>query len=498
MRGHDGPGTQVLHECRTLPGRQRSFREGGTLLRSLPVDSTWPCRLAVGLCESYGDTMSRNSRRTPGAAAAGPRTTDAGYQPAIDAHARKLIARIQRNHQDTEAVLALQTHYEAHLDFPSLANLLEGWASTLRDERKAAEAYEKAAAAVVAGVADPARALSLCGQALQRWPEYTPALDRLSALLIEQGNDAELERQLQALTGELARRNSAAPVRADAHYRLGQHYEQRLQSRRRAILEYRTALELDPGFTPAIIAARAIYLGSDKGQPAADMYELQIAATHEPQERHALLLALAKLRRETLLDLSGAVLALRRGLKALPGDPPTLELLAHLLRERAEHTEGDDALADRGRAAELYYQVARSVPRAKAGPRLQACLALQPHHARALSLWTELSGYGTDPTEIPNGQLSQAELDARSTDRFAPILGAGVTPPVGRVGRADSVPPILVDDEEVASWLEDDEIAMVDAQVSSRSVVPVSDRPPRPDAATPIPGHVDTERRFPV
>lgn len=67
------------------------------------------------------------------------------YRPALDAHARQLIARIQRDPSDTAAVLALKTHYEAHGDQPSLVNLMQGWAETLREPEAAADAYVAAA-----------------------------------------------------------------------------------------------------------------------------------------------------------------------------------------------------------------------------------------------------------------------------------------------------------------------------------------------------------------
>ena len=105
------------------------------------------------------------------------------------------------------------------------------------------------------------------------------------------------------------------------------------------------------------MAARDIYLTAGKGQAAADMYELGIAATEDMRRRHALLLALARHQRDALADFDMAVLAMRRALKALPGDAGTLELLADLLRERAAVTSGEPADADRVRAAELYYQV---------------------------------------------------------------------------------------------------------------------------------------------
>ena len=184
-----------------------------------------------------------SKRRTEPRPAAHAQDTDANlasgeYKPAIDGHARRLIARIQKNHHDTEAVLALQAHYEAHQDMPSLANLMEGWAQTLRDDFKAADAYVKAAEAVAAGLADPARVKALYLQALQRYPEHVTAIDRLEALLVEADDIAELERCSQHLLGELARRNAPARLRADLHHRLGQHYQRKLGLAGRAIAQY--------------------------------------------------------------------------------------------------------------------------------------------------------------------------------------------------------------------------------------------------------------------
>src|SRR5688572_10481679 len=77
--------------------------------------------------------------QTPRADAATEDST--GYRPALDAYARGLIARIQRDQSDTAAVLALKAHYEAHDDLPSLTNLMEGWARTLAEPDAAADAY---------------------------------------------------------------------------------------------------------------------------------------------------------------------------------------------------------------------------------------------------------------------------------------------------------------------------------------------------------------------
>lgn len=369
---------------------------------------------------------------------------DSDYRPAIDSHARKLIARIQRDHLDTEAVLALQTHYEIHDDYPSLANLLEGWARTLRDDRKAAAAYVQAADAVLGGLSDRKRAQKLYQRALERCPEQPEVLAKLEALLVDLADYTALERCLNLLTRDLERRSADAEVRAQAHYRLGQLYETRLLLPGRAISHYRSAVELDPTLVPAIAAARGVYMQSGKAEAAADMYELQIAASSDVWQRHGLLLALAKHRREELSDIDGAVRALRRALNAVPAEPSAIEQLADTLRIRGERGQGPAAHADRVRSAELYYQLAADSPRERAPRFLDACLALQPTHVRAQQL--------------------QATLEAPASDAPAHKLDM---------------------DDDLAAWLDEKDITLLEEGIGTKNMVPITDRPPPPPPPAP-------------
>jgi tetratricopeptide (TPR) repeat protein len=434
---------------------------------------------------------------------------DPEYRPAIDGHAKRLIARIQKDNQDTEAVLELAAHYSAHADYPSLANLMEGWAHTLRDERRACAAYVRAGEAVLNGLADRRRAQTLFQRALERCPDDEAALHRLEALLREQGDDTGLERCLSQLIAELERRGAASGTRAKLHYQLGRLYEERLLLRGRAIAQYRAAVELDPTLVPAISAARGIYLNSGKMEAAADMFELQISAMSEPTDRHALLVALAHHRREALADLDGAVLALRRAVKTLPAEPPTLELLAELLVKRAG-AGGDGAHADRSRAAELYYQIARSVPRNQAAPSLHACLALHPEHARARRMLAELNAYGAQIVTIQSADetLSQAEIDTRATGSYGiagpPDVSQTLPGPVPMLAEASED---AAAQDDMAAWLDDADVTMLEDSVSTQNMVPLSDRPPPPesstapalrgDASTPPPPPARGKRRWP-
>jgi tetratricopeptide (TPR) repeat protein len=428
----------------------------------------------------HGTEPALNERdATPAAAHRG------GYTPALDQHAFELIARIKRNHGDIAAVHALATHYESHGDLPSLANLMEGWASTLNDDRKAADAYLHAAWAVANSLGDRVRERALYERAVERFPEHPSALATLEDLLSAAGDDAGLERVLTRTAQALIPRLGDPRLRAGIHQRLGQLYE-RQGADSRAIAQYRAALELDGSSAAVIAAARAIYQRSGKAGAVADMYELEIAATHGLEQRGALLRALAEHRRDALADLDGAVLTLRRALKHAPADLVALERLADCLRERSQRVGFDAAEADRMRAAELYFQLARNVPRREAPPRLLACLALEPRHPRASTMLAELEAYGAGThAQPPDPHLSQAELEGKVTGRYASDNGALETSGPATLPAPGAVPVpqrSQPETDELEAWINDDEIESIDDDVGLERMVPITERPPPPDA----------------
>jgi tetratricopeptide (TPR) repeat protein len=263
------------------------------------------------------------------------------------------------------------------------------------------------------------------------------------------------------------------------HQRLGQLYE-RQGAEGRAITQYRAALELDGSATEVIAAARAIYLQSGKAGAVADMYELEIAVTHDVEQRGALLRALAEHRRGALADLDGAVLTLRRALKHAPGDLAAIERLAEWLRERSQRVGYVDAEADRVRAAELYFQLARNVPRREAHHRLRACLELEPDHPRATVMLAELEAYGAGThVQPPDPHLSQAELEGKITGRYASASGAPEPLPLPAPLPRHAQPEA----DELEAWINDDEIESIDDDVGLERMVPITERPPPPDAA---------------
>src|SRR5688572_22303206 len=100
----------------------------------------------------------------------------------MDPTAHELIARLRRNPDDGAAFSALRAHYHRIADYPSLVNLLEGWAARSRADGSAAAAFCEAGELVLGTLGDPGRAISLFERALQRNPAHMESSLRLSEL----------------------------------------------------------------------------------------------------------------------------------------------------------------------------------------------------------------------------------------------------------------------------------------------------------------------------
>jgi tetratricopeptide (TPR) repeat protein len=350
---------------------------------------------------------------------------------ALDRKARKLVQRIRKNHGDHASVEALAEHYAQAGDHASLANLMEGFGDTLQDARAAADAYVRAADAALM-VADRARAEALYERALAREPSHTEALDR-ALRVAESARDFEaMRRILSAVIRAAEARGSERKQLAVLYFRLGQLFETHLQDPDRAAGLYRIAIDNHPQFVNAMLAARRLYARAGNHGAVSVLYEFEIEAAKLPEDKRALLVALAEHKRENCDDLNGAIAALRHACKLVPAHLSTLHKLADALIARSERISGAEGETDLKRAAEVFFQLARAVPRAEAPPLLLRALALAPEHARAEALLHELHGHhaanGGEARRGPHAGVSQRVVDERAT-RQVPSLVVEATRP---------------------------------------------------------------------
>jgi tetratricopeptide (TPR) repeat protein/Tfp pilus assembly protein PilZ len=357
--------------------------------------------------------------------------------PSANRYARGLIARIQKNQDDVEAIRLLEAHYVEAGDHASLVHLLEGWGNTLRAARAAADAYVSAADTALLGLEDRERARTLYERALSRDPTHAQALDRVLRLLTDAGEHDREKQVLKYVAHQLEQRKAAGNGQeqsqdevahlASVLYRLGQLYETHYGNPGKAAAGYRRAIEHNPKLTAAIVAARRIYADVGNTHAVAVLYEFEIEAVVAPEDKRALLLALAELRETEQQDLDAAVHALRRVLQLVPSDVEALRKLGELLVRRSERpsASGDAAAVDRRRAAEVFYQVGRSVPERNAGSYLTRALELDPEHERATQALVELARQRSENSNAQRGEAaSEASASAQRDSAEAWLHGA--------------------------------------------------------------------------
>src|SRR5262245_4175410 len=328
--------------------------------------------------------------------------------PSLDRHARALIARIRKNWNDVDAIRGLATHYRKHNDYASLANLMEGWGDSLKeDARGAADAYVEAADALLMSARPGDEARLLYERALSRDASHVQALDRLTRVLEEHRNYDRLKQVLKYVAHQLQQQSGSRQLLASVHYRLGQVYETNFGEPRKAATLYRQAIEENPRLITAIAAARRIYLEQANHKIVSVLFELEIDATPNGEDKHALLLSLARHKREACDDLDGAVLAFRRAVKLSPSSVRALFGLGETLLARGERSDELTAKADRQRAGEVFFPLAQRVPQSDALPYLQRALLVVPNHTQARAMLE-----GLQPSSRPSRPAAPAAAAA--------------------------------------------------------------------------------------
>jgi Flp pilus assembly protein TadD len=319
----------------------------------------------------------------------------------MDATADELIARLRRNPEDHGAYAALRAHYQRLGDYPSLLNLLEGWANRSPDHAASAQALFDAGE-LAWGLADGARASALYERALERNPGHHDAWARLEQMLEAAGDSRRLAEQLEKRAEGLVRIGADGREAAALQHRLGELWEHTFSRVDKAILHYRKAFELDATLVPAIYAAREIYRKAGNLKAAATLLELEAKAESDPDRRIALLRELAHLRLESLSDIEGAVTALKRALSQAPQNPEVMEDLARAYLARAERAPDAHVRdSDQKRAADMLFQLAQRLPPADSVPLLEQALDASPDHESSLALLERIADHVGDRRILP-------------------------------------------------------------------------------------------------
>src|SRR5580692_13178174 len=203
-----------------------------------------------------------------------------------------LVQRLVANPHD-EGALA-HAHHAGERDPKSYALLLEKVGSETADPVYASHWLSEAANVWSTTLGDVHRAARVLMMAVDKDPTQEVAANRLAQLYRDKGDVkalvAMLDRRARLLTPLLSQNGEIRPVVAGLHEELGKLWsEPPLLQPKKAIENYRRAIELDPESAFAIYSVREIYKSQGQWDDAVSMYGMELAIEQDPARRLALL-----------------------------------------------------------------------------------------------------------------------------------------------------------------------------------------------------------------
>jgi tetratricopeptide (TPR) repeat protein len=299
-----------------------------------------------------------------------------------------LVKRLVSNPHDQEALA--QAHQSGTTDPKSYALLLERVGTETRDPAYASHWLSEAANVWSTTVGDAHRAARVLMQAIDRDPTQRMAADRLSQLYRDKGDVkalvALLERRAKALSPLAAQNPDTRQELAGMHEELGRLWKESLQQPKKALENFRRAMDLDPTKASAIIGAREIYKALGQLDDVNQMNEAELALERDPQRKLARLREEAATRRGAN-DLAGASQALARALDIEGQDDPALKQeYGSLVVERISNGE-DVPAKERNKAADALASLAEMYDGEHGLAYSAGALDIKPGHDRALQLY---------------------------------------------------------------------------------------------------------------
>ncbi len=382
-----------------------------------------------------------------------------------------LVQRLVRNPHDEEAIT--YAHHAGQTDPRSYAMLLEQVGRTTSDPLFACHWLTESANVWATTLGDAHRAARALMTAIDRDPSQPAPAERLAELYREKGDNkalvALLERRAKALAAGADDPQMAAYV-ASLHQELaGLWGSPPLSQPKKAVENYRRALELDPTSQYAIYALRELYKGQEQWLDAIPLFAQEQALTEAPDRQIALYQDEAEVRK-LAGDYAGATMALRHAWSVDQGQDPAIRqaVAASVL----EAVEGGHSVSteDRQEAAALFDQLAEEYG-GEYGVSYSLCaLELSPGDDRAVQLAMYYASQLGREAEVqpraarylmtnPGGALAgeaQAYLGGADPAQLAATLGepgsraarseAGAAERPARLEIADEVSAVMDDD----------------------------------------------------
>ncbi len=299
-----------------------------------------------------------------------------------------LVQRLVQNPHDQDTITF--AHQAGQSDPKSYAMLLEKVGTATSDPAVACHWLTEAANVWSTTLGDAHRAARALMIAIDRDPTQATPADRLAELYREKGDTkalvALLERRAKALTLLALQEPELRGQLAILHEELGQLWQNPpLDQAKKAIENYKRAVDFDPGSQFSIYAIRELYKAASQWSDALPFFALEQALVADPERKIALYQDEGDVRKNAL-DFAGSAIAYRRARELEGGQDPTLkQQLASVLLERAQ--AGQNVLPEeREEAAALFVELAEEYAGEHGLSYSMCALELLPEHDRAVQL----------------------------------------------------------------------------------------------------------------
>jgi hypothetical protein len=359
-----------------------------------------------------------------------------------------LVQRLVQNPHDQDAIR--HAHGSGQRDPKSYAMLLEKVGTATADPAFACHWLTEAANVWSVTLGDAHRAARALMIAIDRDPTQQTPAERLADLYREKGDTkalvALLERRAKALAPIAGQDRNVAQQLAGLHEELGRLWSaEPLLTPKKAIENYRRAVELDPGNQFAIYSVRELLKGAEQWSEAIPYFEMELKLVEDRERRIALRQDEGEVRRSAR-DFAGAAQALRDA-RALEGgaDASLRQLLGTVILEWEQSGQRVGA-QDANEAAQLFVSLAEEFP-GEHGLSYSLCaLELEASNDRAVQLAMYYAEQLARPEEAaqragayaganPNGPLAD---EARA---LAQRYGQPIPPaPPPRAARSSAAP----------------------------------------------------------
>ncbi len=301
----------------------------------------------------------------------------------------RLVERLVENPHDEEALA--HAHREGEADPKAYAMFLERVGSESHDPAYAAHWLAEAANVWSTTLGDAHRAARVLMMAIDKDPTAQTAAERLADLYREKGDAkalvALLDRRAKAIAPLVSQNPELRGELAGMHEELGRLWSDApLSQPKKALDNYKKAIEIDPQSAFAIYSAREIYKQLEQWEDALPLYRAELELEQDGGRRVGLLRDEAATRK-LAGDLEGATGVLASAREIDPSDPALQQEYASSVLDRIQAGEAV-ATEERSHAATLLVTLAEAYEGSHGFAYASAALDIEPGHDRGIQLFT--------------------------------------------------------------------------------------------------------------